>query len=574
MCLLLNIKFAEIWIICLYIIHRNIKFLKKIKIFNSGGIFLMKKKTNKKILALISLLLFLPLFVGCFSAPPTNQSPTITSTAITTVIVNQTYAYDVDATDPDGDILTYSLIISPAGMTINSATGLINWTPTATGYYDVTVEVSDNGSPIKSTTQSLTIHVGTVPPMNQPPTITSTPNTTATINQTYAYNVDATDPDGDTLTYSLTISPAGMTINSTTGLINWTPTATGYYDVTVEVSDGDLIDTQSFIIHVGQAPVNQSPTITSTPLTTATVNQAYSYNVNATDPNGDTLTYSLTTKPAGMTIKSWNGIINWTPNALGDYDVTVKVSDGDLVDNQSFTITVIPPPALVSISVSPATMNINEGDSESITSITSYYDDNTNANIALADCDYDSDDTNIATVNGNGVISGVSAGNATVTASYTEGGITETDTVEVTVVGITPRLKLTPSSQTVSLGTQATINVVVENVTDLRGANITLNFDASKLQYSSSDDGNFIPNDTLQVGSIDNTNGSVTLDIAGLGQSGYHNGMGTGTIITIEFDTIATTSHTNITFGTTILRDKDNNNITHTKGSGCKVTVN
>jgi uncharacterized protein YjdB len=368
-----------------------------------------------------------------------------------------------------------------------------------------------------------------------------------------------------------------MTINSWNGIINWTPTALGYYDVTVEVSDdGSPVKsvTQSFAIHVRQVPINQPPTITSTPDTTATVGQAYSYNVNATDPNGDTLAYSLTTKPAGMTIKSWNGIISWTPTALGDYDVTVEVSDGDLIDTQSFTITVSPPPALVSISVSPATMNIDEGDSESITSVTAHYDDGSSANIALADCDYDSDNTAIATVNGNGVINGVSAGDATITVSYTEGGINETDTVEVTVVGITPRLKLTPSSQTVSQGSQATIDVVVENVTDLRGANIILNFDASKLQYSSSDDGNFIPNDTLQVTNIDNTNGSVTLDIAGLGTSGYHSGMGTGTIMTIEFDTIATTNQTNITFGTTILRDKDNNNITHTKGSGCKVTIN
>jgi hypothetical protein len=275
-----------------------------------------------------------------------------------------------------------------------------------------------------------------------------------------------------------------------------------------------------------------------------------------------------------MTINSTTGLINWNPTTTGDYDVTVEVSDGDLADNQSFTITVIPPPSLVSISVSPATMNIDEGDTESITSVTAHYDDGSSANIALADCDYDSDDTNIATVNGNGVISGVSAGNATVTVSYTEGDITETDTVEVTVVEITPRLKLTPSSQTVSQGSQVTIEVVVENVTDLRGANITLNFNASKLQYSSSDDGNFIPNDTLQVKNIDNTNGSVTLDIAGLGTSGYHSGMGTGTIMIIEFDTIATTNRTNITFGATILRDKDNNNITHTRGSGCSVTVN
>ncbi|MDD5015897.1 MAG: hypothetical protein PHW73_12525 [Atribacterota bacterium] len=42
----------------------------------------MKKKNNNKILTLISLLLFLPLLVGCFSTPATNQSPTITSISV------------------------------------------------------------------------------------------------------------------------------------------------------------------------------------------------------------------------------------------------------------------------------------------------------------------------------------------------------------------------------------------------------------------------------------------------------------------------------------------------------------
>jgi hypothetical protein len=65
--------------------------------------------------------------------------------------------------------------------------------------------------------------------------------------------------------------------------------------------------------------------------------------------------------------------------------------------------------------------------------------------------------------------------------------------------------ELTPSSQSVTVGNQGTVNVVVEDVTDLKGANITLNFDASKLQYVSSDDGDFIPNDTLQESNIDNT---------------------------------------------------------------------
>jgi membrane-bound ClpP family serine protease len=121
------------------------------------------------------------------------------------------------------------------------------------------------------------------------------------------------------------------------------------------------------------------------------------------------------------------------------------------------------------------------------------------------------------------------------------------------------------------MGNQATINVVVEDVTDLRGANITLNFDASKLQYALSAPGGFIPSAVLMVKSLDNTNGTVTLDIAGLGASAYASG--TGTIITVSFYTIAT-GNADITFGTTTLRDKDNVDITHTKGSGCSVTIN
>jgi len=213
----------------------------------------------KKVFFLLSAIsLIICLFISCNSTtpppPPTYYAPTINSTPITTATVGVTYTYNVNATDPDGDILIYSLITSPTGMTINSTTGLINWTPTATGDYDVTVEVFDDRSPLESTTQSFIIHVDPEP-VNYPPTITSTPITTATVDMPYTYDVTATDPDGDILTYSLTTSPTGMTINSTTGLINWTPTATGDYDVTVEVfDDGSPVEstTQSFTITVNE----------------------------------------------------------------------------------------------------------------------------------------------------------------------------------------------------------------------------------------------------------------------------------------------------------------------------------
>lgn len=101
------------------------------------------------------------------------------------------------------------------------------------------------------------------PDSNNPPVISSTPPTTATIGLTYTYDVNATDPDGDTLTYSLTNNPSGMTINSATGVIYWIPTELGDYNVTVEVSDGKLTDTQTFTITVGTDSTGGSEVTTS-----------------------------------------------------------------------------------------------------------------------------------------------------------------------------------------------------------------------------------------------------------------------------------------------------------------------
>jgi len=189
--------------------------------------------------------------------------------------------------------------------------------------------------------------VGCFPaPTNQAPILTSDPIKTATVGVLYTYNVNAIDPDDDTLTYSLSVKPSGMIINSVTGVIFWTPTAKGDYPVTVKVSDGSLSITQPFTIKVSKptpTPINHAPVIYSTPITTATVGVTYFYDVNATDQDGDTLTYLLTTSPSGMAINLANGLIWWTPTAKGNYAVVVKVSDGALVDTQGFTIVVSKP---------------------------------------------------------------------------------------------------------------------------------------------------------------------------------------------------------------------------------------
>ena len=98
------------------------------------------------------------------------------------------------------------------------------------------------------------------PSINHAPDIDSIPVIYALEGVLYAYDVEASDVDGDTLVYSLASSPAGMTIDSSSGLINWTPSSAGDYDVTIEVSDGDLSATQSFTIAVAITAELSPPT--------------------------------------------------------------------------------------------------------------------------------------------------------------------------------------------------------------------------------------------------------------------------------------------------------------------------
>jgi len=106
---------------------------------------------------------------------------------------------------------------------------------------------------------------------NQPPTITSTPITSATMGQLYSYDVRANDPNGDVLTYSLTNNPIGMEM-APTGFISWIPTASGNFDVIIEVSDGELFDTQSFTITVEETGTSLGQVQLSSPSNGTTVN--------------------------------------------------------------------------------------------------------------------------------------------------------------------------------------------------------------------------------------------------------------------------------------------------------------
>jgi hypothetical protein len=260
---------------------------------------------------------------------PSNQTPTISSAPRTSVALGQTYRYAVQAGDPDSDPLTFSLTTAPAGMTIDT-NGLITWTPTTAqfGANSVVVHVDDgNGGTVD---QSFTVNV-VAQQSNHLPLITSAPPLAATAGSLYSYNATGKDPDNTPLLWSLDTAPAGMTIDPVHGGILWTPTLgeLGSQHVVLRLTNGEgLWVKQSFKVTV-QA-INVPPVITSDPSTQTGVGQAYTYAVQASDADGDPLTYSLTAAPVGMTIDPTTGFVQWTPTAaqVGIQSASILVSDG------------------------------------------------------------------------------------------------------------------------------------------------------------------------------------------------------------------------------------------------------
>lgn len=114
---------------------------------------------------------------------------------------------------------------------------------------------------------------------------------------------------------------------------------------------------------------NVAPIIISEPIITATEDQLYSYQVEASDPNEDILTYSSIIKPEGMSIDSESGLISWTPanNQVGIHQVIVEISDGKLSTTQNFEIEVSNvnnPPQILSYSPDSLNIVVNEGESK------------------------------------------------------------------------------------------------------------------------------------------------------------------------------------------------------------------
>ena len=205
-----------------------------------------------------------------------------------------------------------------------------------------------------------------LPYPNLAPNFTSSPVINAIASQPYTYQVKAQDPDGVALAYLLYDGPDGMTLNATTGVINWTPTATSAAEtpVTLRVYDSrGGYGTQSFKIKVEGG--NHKPILQ--PLPTQIEGQegeSLQIGIAAIDEDNNPLIFWADNLPGGAVFDGTKGLLTWTPNyeAAGTYEnVTFFASDGSEIVSQSTQIRIAPTNQAPTL-IRPSDRIVREGD--------------------------------------------------------------------------------------------------------------------------------------------------------------------------------------------------------------------
>jgi RHS repeat-associated protein len=369
--------------------------------------------------------------------PKLNYPPVIYSRPVTPAIVGLPYMYDVLATDPQLDIMTYSLVSPPPGMTINPLTGCIQWTPPAIGDYEITVKVKDwKGA---SVLQTFITEVDELPPLNIPPVARAGGPYTGGVNQTITFDGSgSTDPNGSPLTYNWDFGDGsyGSGVSPTHKY-----TSPGIYAVKLTVSNnngGTSSDTT-------KATIQCSPPTVSITANPAAIKTGDPCSLIWTSENAQSVSIDN-----GIGAVAASGSISVNPQSTTTYTITATGACG--TQTQSVTITVYQPPT-VSINATPTSIITGQ------TSILSW--SSTNAVTVTID-------NNIGAVPANSSLTVKPTTTTTYTIYATGPGGTATASVTLTVTPPPPPIvTLTANPASIVQGSSSTLTWSSANATTL-----------------------------------------------------------------------------------------------------------
>jgi len=256
--------------------------------------------------------------------------PAITSASTASGTMGVAFSFTVTASNsPTG----FGAIGLPAGLTINTTTGVISGTPTTAGTSSVTVTATNAGG---TATGALTITIALAKP-----TINSSLTASGTQNQAFSYQISGT---GSPTSYNATGLPAGVTVNTTSGLISGTPTVNGSFSVALSATNSAGTGTATLALTIAAPP--PAPVVNSSLTSSGTVGIAYSYTITATH---SPTSYNATGLPGGLSINTSTGVISGTPTTAGTSSVTIGATNGGGTGTATLALTINPPvPAITS----------------------------------------------------------------------------------------------------------------------------------------------------------------------------------------------------------------------------------
>ncbi len=278
--------------------------------------------------------------------PAPNRAPTISGTPGNSIGGGSNYSFTPSASDADSDSLAFSITGMPDWANFDITTGHLSGTPSNddTGSYaNIQISVTDGQATADLPPFSIeVVFVNT----NSAPVISGNPPLSVNANSAYSFTPTASDPDGDSLAFSITGKPSWANFNTTTGRLSGTPDnsdAGDYAGIRISVTDGQATASlAAFSISV--SAVNRSPTISGNPPGQLNEGTAYSFTPTASDPDNDALSFSVEGLPSWANFNTSSGSISGTPGS-GDVrtysGITITVSDGSASANLGpFSITV------------------------------------------------------------------------------------------------------------------------------------------------------------------------------------------------------------------------------------------
>jgi YVTN family beta-propeller protein len=310
-----------------------------------------------------------------------SGAPRVTSPGDLNTVVGTSVNLAIAATDPNGDVLTFSATGLPTGLSINPGTGVIAGTPTTPGIYPVALTVSDGATPVvvnfswtisgsSGSSQYRYVRLVALSEINGNPWASAnelnvldatgatlsrtgwvaTANSQETVGEdgrasnvldnytgiwhTQWYTTNPAHPHWLRLDMGAPKSIGGFRYLPRTGTPDGTIKDYAFYVSNDGVNWGSPVAQGTFASNQSEKTVtfnlnpNTPPTLTVIANQTHTVNSAVSVPTSASDANGDPLTFSALGLPTGIVINPSTGVMAGTPTVAATHSVTVTVSDG------------------------------------------------------------------------------------------------------------------------------------------------------------------------------------------------------------------------------------------------------